>query len=514
MKDVTPPPEVAKDGGLSSRIFGVPGSTPGCTAGAYSRPFDSTELPDISFKTCFPDHYTLAKKWFTDEHPKSLQLLLTSFGPAPSIADVVNKWLIRRVGRKCAEGTEEGRKDMEAFCVDAVKRLRKLPTSTMTLYRPVPWSAMGKSAPGLSEFEEEFNIVWPTFTSLTRNVKYAKELFKEEGGILFVVTTDQARDVTDASLAPTDNGEYMLEPNSCFTITKNENQGKLFVVEMKQNYPSLRPILSEAASKPEHHHSHPATIEKKSDSISQSFSQGSGTRAGDNATVVTPVLRRAPSASSTPLKGKSGVFGSGSLSARLPTSPSRFMTPTKKTPMRVAHRTEANIHQPAVMTMWSAGCGYLRILSCSARGRNVKPFTPKWASKDKEEKKEESTEEGKKEEKEEGKESKEGKEGKEGKKKKKEKKHKKKKDKEASETSETAEQPAVTPVDTAAVPSVSAPDEEVHTPTSAPGYGTMALYPNAAPTYIIDETSMDWRSIGGIIFNTSKPSPKMVISLK
>jgi len=190
----------------------------------------------------------------------------------------------------------------------------------------------------------------------------------------------------------------------------------------------------------------------------------------------------------------------------------------RRTPLRSSHRTEANIHQPMAMTMWSAGCGYLKVLSCSARGKSVKQVVPDWANpskkkkehKEKKEKKEDGEEE--KDEKKEGKpedketeekdKKKEGKEGKEGKKKKDKKKKDKKKEKKAAAA-------AVEEENAAAPPSPSSPVSP-----STPGFGTMVLCPKAAPNYIIYENSADWLSLGGIVLNNTRNAPILVMSLK
>jgi len=549
-KSTSLPPDMLPDGGLNSRIHGVPGSTPGCTAGAYAKTLDPENLPEISLKTCFPDHYALAKKWLGDVRPKSLQLLLTAFGPQPTVADIVNKWLIRRVGRKCIEGTEEGRKDMEAFCVDVIKRLRKLPTCSEKLYRAVPWSAMGKSAPGLSEFEEETNIVWPIFASLTKSESRSRDMLKTEGGILFVVTTDQARDVTDIASVHQDDGEFMLEPNSVFTITGNKQEDKIFVVEMKQNMPSMRPIMKEIEEHKHHHHEakRSASADPADSSLMIPVSPVS-TKPERSATIVTPVMRRVPSMSATPITRKNSLTvltepnsSSQPGSPRFARSSSRLaIGQSPRGPMRVlskpAHRVQPG-NLSNTMTMWSAARGYIKILSCNSRGSNhiVKSYTPSWASgehkdikkgekdeekkkshekeeeKEKKEKKEKKEE--KEKEKEKGKEKEETKEEKEGKKDKKDKKKdkKKKKEKEKGSDSESSKASGTEGTEKKTVSDDSKPSPPV-SPTTA-GYGTMELYPNQAPTYIIDDRTVDWQTIGGIVLNSTREAPVIFMSLK
>jgi len=502
-KSLSLPPNVLPDGGLKSRIHGVPGSTPGCTAGAYAKTLDPENLPDITLKTCFPEQYAVAKKWLGDVHPKTLQLLLAGFGPEPTIADIVNKWLIRRVGRKCIEGTEEGRKDLEAFCVDLIKRLRKLPPVAMKLYRAVPWSAMGKSAPGLSEFEEETNIVWPTFTSLVKNEKFAKDMLKEEGGILFVVDAEQARDVSEYAVAAPDmtETEYLLEPNSVFTISANKHEDKIFVVEMKQTFPSVRPIMKEVEER-KHHHHHDSVRGVNSDPVdcisppmSPSLSKGDR-----SSTVITPVIRRVPTMSATPISRKNSLPVLEGFSSSTPGSPRSFarsssrlaipMSPHGKT--RPKHRVQVSTHTPS-MTMWSAARGYIKVLSSQSR-KKVKPLTPSWATdKPKEEKKEE--EETKQEE---------G-ENEPDKKKDKEKKKKKKEKKEKEKEEDSGLSVETTKVDTA-------DDKSPLSPTT-PGFGTMVLCPYAAPTYIIDDRTVDMQTLGGIILHSTRGTPLIVMSL-
>jgi len=528
-KNTSLPPDVYPDGGLNSRIHGVPGSTPGCTAGAYAKSLTPEDLPEITLKTCFPDHYTAAKKWISEVRPKSLQLLLTAFGPAPTIADIVNKWLIRRVGRKCIEGTEEGRKDMEAFCVDVLKRLRKLPTCSMKLFRAVPWSAMGKLAPGLSEFEEETNIVWPTFSSLTKSESRARELLKDGGGILFVVQTDQARDVTDVASVHQEDGEFMLEPNSCFTINANKDEGKIFVVEMTQLFPSVRPIMKEVEDHKHHHHD--GVRSSSADPLDPSFQmpQNPIHKPERSATVVTPVLRRVPSATNSPLGRKNSLNCvadfSSSLSSpgspRFPRSSSRLAISQSPYKYGKPHRVQRN-NLTTSMTMWSAARGYIRILSSQSRGNDhlVKPYTPVWASpdyrekkeKEEKEKKEKEELEKKEKEKEEGKD-KEVKEDDEEKGKSKEKKKKKDKKKKGKEKEKLEE------INTAAIAAAAAAngdDSWISPPVSptTPGYGTMELYPESAPNYIVDDRTVDWQTIGGIILHSTHGTPLMVMSLK
>jgi len=526
-KNTTLPPDVFPDGGLNSRIHGVPGSTPGCTAGAYAKSLVPEDLPELSIKTCFPDQYAAAKKWITEVRPKSLQLFLTAFGSGPTIADVVNKWLIRRVGRKCIEGTEEGRKDMEAFCVDVLKRLRKLPTCSMKLFRGVPWSAMGKSAPGLSEFEEETNIVWPTFSSLTKSETRARELLKTEGGILFVVQTDQARDVTEIASVHQADGEFMLEPNSCFTISANKDEEKIFVVEMTQLFPSVRPIMKEIE-----HHRHDSTRSLSADPSDPSFQMPlSPTKMERSATVVTPVLRRAPSATNSPLgrKNSLNVIGDFSYSSSTPGSP-RFGRSSSRLAISQSpykggrtHRVQRN-NLTNAMTMWSAARGYIRVLSSKSReGKHtVKPYSPPWASpdyrekKEKEEKERKEREEKEKEEKEKEKKEKEKKEKEEGKDDDDEKGKSKKDKKKDKKKKKGKGKDKVEEINTAALANDNANDDWLTPPVSptTPGYGTMELYPESAPTYIIDDRTVDWQTLGGVILHSTRGTPLMVMTLK
>ena len=426
---VTQPPEPSIDGGFASRIQGVPGSTPGCTAGAYATPLEPDDLPSVSVKKCFPDHYALGRRWIADFRPKSLQLLLVKFGPAPSIADIMNQWLIRRVGRKCAEGTEEGRKDMAAFAVDAIKRLRKLPPCKVTLYRAVPWSAMGKSAPGEAEFCEDCNIVWPVFATLTKSEARARELLREEGGFLYVVEASQARDVT--ALAPVRSGEveYMLEPNSEFTITLNERQDRVFVVGMRQNFPSTRPIMRDVElHKHRHRHVPSDAADATGTPTAHTLTQPpalpqqplnpatAGTDTGlprsprptaasvAGIGVITPTKWSTPSASPLPGSRASAAalpglqfpsspsttgIASSSASAGS-SSPSRFgsrlsmVSPrsTGRWAQRPVHRVQVTPQRsPMTITMWSAARAYVKVFSCRVRDQSkvLHPEKPAWA---------------------------------------------------------------------------------------------------------------------------------------
>jgi len=375
-----PPGSTKGEGGLDSRMFGIPGSTPGCTAGAYATPIEPDDLPDIDFASCFPEHNEVGKEWFAaNQGVLTLSIILAKFGPEPCMMDRINKWLLRRVGRKCADGTEEGRKDMAAVVADAIKDLRSLPpiTEATKLYRAVPWKAMGKLAPGVSEFEEENNIVWPTFTSLVTSEKRARDLLKDEGGFLYVIEATQARDVT--ALVPVQSGadEIMLEPNSQFVITGNSNEDKVFVVSMKQQFPSLRPIMKEVDLSRKHHHHHhrhnragsissaasPAPVMPESPSIVFS---GDGQRS-------TPVIVKAPPSPAifaTPMKrGSLSLPGSGLRQGGSRVNLASFCGSRRgsiRTDTRPKHRTHAALKSDG-MTMWSAGKGYLTVKSVACR---------------------------------------------------------------------------------------------------------------------------------------------------
>ena len=491
-----PPPELSVDGGFESRIHGVPGSTPGCTAGAYATPLSAEGLPEITLKTCFPEHYAAGKKWLSECKPKSLALLVTKFGPSPSMADTVNKWLIRRVGRKCAEGTEEGRADLAAFALDAVRRLRKLPACSATLYRAVPWRSMGKSAPGTSEFCEESNIVWPTFTSLTKSEARAREMLKDEGGFLYVVEATQARDVTAVAPFPPSEPEYMLEPNSEFTITFNEQQGSIFVVGMRQNHPSMRPIAGDIDLHSHRHRRASVAVDGDSAAPPPLPLPPTSPAAGAGATPqVTPVA----SPTTAPRTGSVGAaFGAPGSTPATPLSSStrayRLSLPsTPRAPKRAAprpvRRVQTTTHSPMTITMWSAARAYVKVLSAKERGRLVaRPEKPEW----------------------------------------------------------TAVAPLPSPSDTGsaaaeAAPAAAAVEAAAETPApvaeesaaagaeagtewraavappqqqqNAPGYGTMLLYPNAAPSAIVDKTAQDFVSVGGIVLNRKRINQAMVMSL-
>jgi len=491
-----PPGSSKNDGGLDSRMFGVPGSTPGCTAGAYATELDPDNVGEPNFASCFPEHAELAKDWLaSNSSALSLSLLMAKFGPEPSVMDQMNKWLIRRVGRKCTEGSEEGRKDMASFAVEAIKNLRSLPVmpEATKLYRAVPWKAMGKLAPGMSEFCEESNIVWPTFTSLVKSEERARSLLKGEGGFLYVIEANQARDVT--AIAPVQSGadEIMLEPNSQFVITSNENDGNIFIVGMKQEFPSLRPIMKEVDVHKHHHHHHRRSSTSSSSQFTDPISPVSPTittsvHVSENKPL--SVIVKAPPSPSPSSFAASGRMFSSQVSMR--SSGSRLSLPSFKSSrrssfqgIRPAHRANAALKSDA-MTMWSAGKGYLQVHSVNFRDKS-KVFklkkNPKWA------------------------------------------------DPEAPSTSgnppspptpdselatpvmEKLDPPTVesSPEKASASGSGSASEEEktsVHSETvddetlaglsTDPGFGTMVLAPSMAPTFIVTGESVDLRTISGI----------------
>jgi len=501
-----PPGSTKGDGGLDSRMFGVPGSTPGCTAGAYATEIDPDNLPEIDFASCFPELAESGKDWLAqNQGVLTLSLLLSKWGPEPCVMDRVNKWLIRRVGRKCAEGTEEGRKDIAAFVAEAIKDLRLLPpiAEATQLYRAVPWKAMGKLAPGLSEFEEESNIVWPTFTSLVKSEKRARDLLKDEGGFLYVIEAKQARDVT--ALAPVQSGadEIMLEPNSQFVITSNENQDKIFVVHMRQEYPSLRPIMKDVDLTRKHHHHHHR--HNRAGSITSSLSPTPNASASGSSppsdstsvvngdgTRVTPVIVKAPPSPAVYANAATGKRGSISISTSsigFRTASSRLSLPAfhnsrrgsiRTADMKPVHRSHASLKSDA-MTMWSAGKGYLCIKSVACREKS-KVFKlknqPDWVTA-----------------------------------------------KPVPPEDETPTSPEATDIPSSPeplslrkkIPTIStveevsdsespcvsrsdstSTDDDLLVGVSDPGYGTMILYPNSAPTYIIAGGSNNFTTIGGL----------------
>jgi len=499
----TAPPGATKgEGGLDARMFGVPGSTPGCTAGAYATEIDPDNLPEVDFAACFPDLAEAGKDWLAaNQGVLTLSLLMSKWGPEPCVMDRVNKWLIRRVGRKCAEGTEEGRKDMAALAADAIKDLRALPvvTEATKLYRAVPWKAMGKLAPGLSEFEEESNIVWPTFTSLVKSEKRARDLLKDEGGFLYVIEATQARDVT--ALAPVQSGadEIMLEPNSQFVITSNENQGKIFVVGMKQEFPSLRPIMKEVdLTRKHHHHHHRHTRAGSVTALVSPVPALPSTAESPTSVVVgdsqraTPVIVKAPPSPAVFATGsKRGSISINNTQVGMRPSSSRLSLPSfygsrrgsiRQPDMRPIHRSHAAL-KTDVMTMWSAGKGYLSIKSVACRDKNKVlklKKQPDWVTA----KPAAATEEG-----------------------------------EDSKATEEVPSPSKSPESEALrkkIPTVAGADDGSDDESPAlssgsessddllvglcadPGYGSMILAPNSAPTYIVTVGSADFRTIAGI----------------
>jgi len=488
-----PPGSTKGEGGLDARMFGIPGSTPGCTAGAYATEIDPEGLPEIDFASCFPELAESGKEWLaSNQGVMTLSILLSKWGPDPCVMDRMNKWLIRRVGRKCAEGTEEGRKDMAAFAADAIKDLRMLPAlpEATKLYRAVPWKAMGKFPPGLSEFEEESNIVWPTFTSLVKSEKRARDLLKDEGGFLYVVEASQARDVT--ALAPVQSGadEIMLEPNSQFLITENKNEGKIFVVHMKQEVPSLRPIMKDVDLSRKHHHHHhrhtrassitgPGPVPAVPTVTEGSVVIGDGQRA-------TPVIVKAPPSPAVFASSKRGSVSIQNSQVGMRPSSSRLSLPSFYNSRRgsirgdrpPAHRAHASL-KTDVMTMWSAGKGYLCIKSVACRDKskvlklkkmpdwvNAKPVVvpePVVSPSADEPSTSHSPEPER---------------------------LRKKIPSVGDDSSESGSPPPLSSGDST--------DDLLVGLCADPGFGTMILAPNTAPTYIVTAGSADFRTIAGI----------------
>jgi len=356
---------------------------------------------------------------------------------------------------------------------------------------------------------------------LTKSESRARELFKTEGGILFIVETDQARDVTDVASVHQEDGEFMLEPNSCFTITANKQEEKVFVVEMKQNFPPVRPIMKTVVEHKSHHR-HDSLRSDASEASSQLAQPITPTKGERSATVVTPVLRLTPSATNTPLGRKNslpvlGDGGSAPGSPRFTRSSSRLafpQSPSKSTP-KPRHRIQVSNHQ-TTMTMWSAARGYIKVLSTQSRGKTVKSYVPRWASgepKEEEKKEDEEKKEGE-EKKAPSEEKKEGKESSKDKKEKKEKKKDKKKKKEKG--GEGAEATSTMFVDVTKVSKSDSDGSGLSPPVSptTPGYGSLELYPNSAPTYIIDDRTVDFETLGGIILHSTRGTPLHVMSLK
>ena len=423
-KTVPPPPPGADlhDGGLDARVSGVPGSTPGCTAGAYATELDAEGAGAVSVASCFPEQAAAAREWLeANGSAMVLSLLLARWGPAPCAMDQLNRWLIRRVGRKCAEGTEEGRADMAALAVEAVRELRALPAvaDAARLYRAVPWSAMGRSAPGLSEFCEESNIVWPTFTSLVRSEERARDMLRAEGGFLYIVEATQARDVT--ALAPVQSGadEIMLEPNSEFTITGNEQQGNVFVVGMRQNYPSTRPIMRDVEPR-KHRHRHRqsrvgsvtscpvgptdgtttgTTSSTSNTSTSTSGTSTTGTTSSDARAPAMPVIVKAPPSPAVPpalAASSRAAFGAGAGAGSPGASPvaGLFRSSARLGGAHASRRAPLHAQKPVrrvhtscnkadlTMTMWSVGKGYLAVHSvgCRDASKVLHLHTPAWTT--------------------------------------------------------------------------------------------------------------------------------------
>jgi len=408
-------------------------------------------------------------------------VVLSGFGSGPTISDIVNKWILRRISRKCAEGTEEGRKDMEAFCIDVMKRLRRqsvVPAKTV-LYRAVPQSKMGSFPPSVTEFEQDFCTVWPTFASMTKSREKADEILNNNGGVgfLFIVETQQARDVSKLAPVAQDGGEFMLEPGSRFTITDNKQEGKVFIVKMESMPPDPKKLfLSEdvedtkESKESKHHHSH---APKETASAPQSPAK----RTESSGTIVTPVMRRMPTIGSVPASPRSGLRKEQNISS-LRTSP---------------HRTQRSTLQ--TMTMWVASQANVRVLSTRKRPA-VKSFTPDWVHpKEKEPEEKADVEDNK-------------------------------------EKSEVAAAAAAVAAAAAAAASSTAtttstkptvivkPQDTDSSPSppispSSPGFGTLVLYPTLAPDYIIDDSSVDFETLGGFVIQSIiRSNQRRVMSLK
>jgi len=343
---------------------------------------------------------------------------------------------------------------------------------------------MGKLAPGLSEFEEESNIVWPTFTSLVKSEKRARDLLKDEGGFLYIVEASQARDVT--ALAPVQSGadEIMLEPNSQFVITSNQNEGKIFVVCMKQEFPSLRPIMKEVdLSRKHHHHHHRHTRAGSVTSPTPTITEGGSVVYSDNQRA-TPVIVKAPPSPAvyaTPKRGsvsvpnnQVGLRPSGSTRFSLP---SFYNSARRGSILRTpVHRSHANL-KTDVMTMWSAGKAYLMVKSVACRDKDKVlklKKQPDWVTAKpvpKEEDAAASVEPAASPEPE-------------------SKKKKMPKAATSDDNSSESGSPTLSQSDST--------DDLLVGLCADPGYGTMILAPNTAPTYIVSAGSVDYRTIGGI----------------
>jgi len=317
-------------------------------------------------------------------------------------------------------------------------------------------------------------------------------LLKDEGGFLYIIEATQARDVT--ALAPVQSGadEIMLEPNSQFVITSNNNEGKIFVVCMKQEFPSLRPIMKEVDLTRKHHHHHHR--HNRAGSITAPMSPVPATPIPESPSTLmcspTPVIIKAPP--SPAVFAKRGSVSVSTPQSGLRPSSSRLSMPSfhssrrgsiRAVDMKPIHRSHAILKSENAMTMWSAGKAYLTVKSVACRDK-TKVFKlknqPEWAT--------------------------------------------------SKPTPTKSPEPAVDPSDVAStsnspqpnklrkkIPVLPEHDSDSDSPplSSAsdstddllvgicadPGYGTMILAPNTAPTYIITAGSADFRTICGMTPN-------------
>jgi len=174
--------------------------------------------------------------------------------------------------------------------------------------------------------------------------------------------------------------EIMLEPNSQFVITGNTNEGKIFVVTMKQEFPSLKPIMKDVDLNRKHHHHHHR--HNRAGSITAAVSpvpalpDSPSVVIGDNQRS-TPVIVKAPPSPAvfaTPKRGSVSIQapGSGLRSSSRMSLPSFYNSRrgSIRADNRPKHRTHAQLKSDGGMTVWSVGKSVLVVKSAACRDKS------------------------------------------------------------------------------------------------------------------------------------------------
>jgi len=454
------------------RMANVPGSSPGCTAGAYSNPYtlaDAQGDSDVgaALSEALPSIDSQKLRDWASDNVSSPLVLLGCAGKDKSVWAAVNAHLVKRVRRK---DDSLAAQRMGTFVCDCVSALRSVPTfPKTTLYRAVPNSAMGYDAPSRDEFGEDCNIVWPVFSALTPDEKAARSVLSE-GGFLFQIETERARDVASFVEGCKSGEEFWLEPNAEFLITSSgadSSNSAIFVVQCKQNWPSARPI---AGDLPEKFRKGRKISRQRSGSTLSTSSDiplpGDKEKDKSERDAVKVVVRVASEAAvsggASRGDGSSGALFSGSSrsSGRRGTFGGRGKRPT--------HRVQcAGLGMKGVsMTVWTAVKGNVRVKSVKCREDDKviddkeKPSWAHLAERDIEKEKAEE-EERKKAEKAEA--------------------EKKKKKAEEAEKKKREER-----------------EKEKEEEKKKPGFGSMSLFPNELPTAIITQDAIDSTILGAV----------------